>query len=313
MTRAGVQWADTESNTLDTTYIGPAGPLPTPRVVDISQERTTKSLFWSETIPLPNDLRVSLGARYDDPTDYDAALTYSAGLEANVNSTTVWHLRFGTGREHPIPTDGDIQRGIVPLEATTCSAETGWILHPDASSRWELNAFWTNTRDARILYNDPPGAVGADAFISKSEDLTTYGVELAYDRGVSDNLRWFANYTYLRENVTNHNEPFIPGPLYPTVAEPPMHTVAAGIRAENGETRGALSVRYSDDYVAMNRRLQYPTRVDGFVVFSLKLTRTTRSGEVSLFVDNLLDAEYETMPAFPRPGRNYLISYSQRF
>ena len=63
----------------------------------------------------------------------------------------------------------------------------------------------------------------------------------------------------------------------------------------------------------MNRRLQHPTPVDGFVVFSLKLTRATKNGEVSLFVDNLLDADYETMPAFPRPGRNYLISYSQRF
>ena len=98
----------------------------------------------------------------------------------------------------------------MPPEATTCSAETGWIVHPDASSRWELDVFWTSTRDARILYNDPPGAVGADAYISKSEDLTTYGVELTHDRRVNDNLRWFANYTYLRENVTNHNEPFIP-------------------------------------------------------------------------------------------------------
>jgi outer membrane receptor protein involved in Fe transport len=155
--------------------------------------------------------------------------------------------------------------------------------------------------------------VGADAYISKSEDLTTYGMELTYDRRVNDNLGWFANYTYLRENVTNDNEPLIPGPLYPTIAEPPTHIAAAGIRVQSGKTRGALSARYSDDYVAMNRRLQYATPVDGFVVFSLKLTRATKSGELSLFVDNLLDTEYETMPAFPRPGRNYLIGYSQPF
>jgi outer membrane cobalamin receptor len=313
MTRAGVQWAETTSDTLDTTYIGREGPLPTPQVLRISQERTTRSLFWSETIPLHSDLRVSLGARYDDPTDHDAALTCAVGAEANLTGSTTWHLHFGTGREHPIPTDGDILRGIVPPEATTCSAETGWTVHPDASSRWELNVFWTKTRDARILYNDPPGAVGADAYISKSEDLTTYGMELTYDCRVSDNVGWFANYTYLRENVTNDNEPLIPGPLYPTIAEPPTHIAAAGIRVQSGKTRGALSARYSDDYVAMNRRLQYATPVDGFVVFSLKLMRATKSGELSLLVDNLLDTEYETMPAFPRPGRNYLISYSQPF
>jgi iron complex outermembrane receptor protein len=313
MTRAGVQWAKITSDTLDTTYIGGQGPLPTPKVLRISQERKTKSLFWAETMPLRSDLRVSVGARYDDPTGYDAAFTYSVGVEANVTGSTTWHLHFGTGREHPIPTDGDIQQGIEPPEARTCSAETGWTVHPDASSRWAVNIFWTNTRDARILYNDPPGAVGADAYISKSEDLTTWGTELTYDRSVNDNLKWFASYTYLREKVTNNNNPFIPGPLYPTVAEPPTHIAAAGIRADIAKTRIALSARCSDDYVAMNRRLQYATPVESFMVLSLKLTRATKSGEISLFVDNLLDAEYETMPAFPRPGRNYLISYSQPF
>jgi outer membrane cobalamin receptor len=264
-------------------------------------------------MPLRSDLRVSAGARYDDPTAHDAALTYSVGVEANVSGSTTWHLHFGTGREHPIPTDGDIQQGIEPPDARTCSAETGWTVHPDASSRWEMNVFWSNTRDARILYNDPPGAVGADAYISKSEDLTTYGIELTYDRRVNSSLKWFAGYTHLREKVTNDNEPLMPGPLYPAVAEPPVHIAAVGIRAQTGKTRVALSAKYSDDYVAMNRRLQYATRVGDFTVFSLKLTRTTKSGELSLFVDNLLDAEYETMPAFPRPGRNYLISYSQHF
>ena len=308
MTRAGVQWAKIASDTLDTTYIGGQGTLPTPKVLRISQERKTKSLFWSETTPLRSDLRVSVGARYDDPTGYDAAFTYSVGVEANLTDSATWHLHFGTGREHPIPTDGDIQQGIEPPEARTCSAETGWTVRPDASSRWALNIFWTNTRDARILYNDPPGAVGADAYISKSEGLTTWGTELTYDRSVNDNLRWFASYAYLRENVTNNNDPFMPGPLYPTVAEPPTHIAAAGIRAQSGKTRGALSAKYSDDYVAMNRRMQYATPVDGFMVLSLKLTRAINSGELSLLVDNALDTQYATMPAFPRPGRNVLLT-----
>jgi outer membrane cobalamin receptor len=32
-----------------------------------------------------------------------------------------------------------------------------------------------------------------------------------------------------------------------------------------------------------------------------------------LFIDNLLDTDYETMPAFPRPGRNYLAEYTVAF
>jgi outer membrane cobalamin receptor len=63
--------------------------------------------------------------------------------------------------------------------------------------------------------------------------------------------------------------------------------------------------------MALSRLMKYAAPVDSFVTFDLKLTRTFGSGEVSLLVDNLLDSEYETMPAFPRPGRNYLLSYSQ--
>jgi len=53
--------------------------------------------------------------------------------------------------------------------------------------------------------------------------------------------------------------------------------------------------------------------VDSFLVFDIRLARPLGRGEVSLFVDNLLDTDYETMPAFPRPGRNYLLSYSAAF
>jgi len=311
MTRTGLQWSKITSDTIDTTYIGSGGPLPKPRVLAISDQRACKSLFWAQTIPLRSRLRASLGARYDDPTDYDGAFTVSAGLEADVSDQSTWHMHVGTGRENPTPTDGDVLRGTRPLQATTLSAETGWMVRPDSASRWEVNAFWSRTEDARILYNDPPGAIGPTAYISKAEDLTTWGVELVYDREVSDHLRWFSNYTYLCEDVTNNNEPFMPGPLYPTIPEPPRHIAASGLRADLGATRVAFNVKYSGDYMGLNRLMRYAAPVDSFVTFDLKLTRTLGSGKASLFVDNLLDSDYETMPAFPRPGRNYLLSYSQ--
>jgi len=317
MTRAGLQWAKTKSDTLQTVYykkeMAQWVQLPKPKVTRVSQDRKTKSLFWNQTIPLRGNLRASVGARYDDPTGYDAALTYSAGVEADVSANTTWHFHSGTGQEHPMPSDGDIQRGIVPQEAKTLSAETGWTLRPDDASRWQLNIFWSKTENARILYNDPPGAIGPTAYISKAEDLTTSGAELIYDRQVNENLRWFANYTYLREDVTNKNEPYIPGPLYPTIAEPPKHIAAAGLRAKARESRIAFSAKYSGGYMALNRLMKYAAPVDSFLVFDLKLIRPLGSGEISLFVENLLDTDYETMPAFPRPGRNYLAEYSLDF
>jgi outer membrane cobalamin receptor len=319
MMRAGLQWAKVRSDTVQTVYYtknkktGQWVKVPNPDPTRVAQERKTKSLFWNQTVPLRRNLRASVGARYDDPSGYDAALTYAAGVEADVSPNATWHLHLGTGQEYPMPTDGDLQRGIIPEKASTLSADTGWTLRPDDSSRWQLNVFWSKTEDARILYNHPAGAIGPLAYISKAEDLTTSGAELIYDRQVNESLRWFANYTYLREDVTNKNEPYIPGPLYPTVAEPPRHIAAVGLRTKAGETRVAVSAKYSGDYMALNRLMKYAAPVDGFLVFDLKLIHPVGSGEVSLFIDNLLNTDYETMPAFPRPGRNYLMSYNQPF
>jgi len=161
-----------------------------------------------------------------------------------------------------------------------------------------------------VLYNDPPGAIGPTAYISKAEDLTQWGLELAYKRRVNDDVSWFANYTYLREDVTNTNAPLIPGPLYPTISEPPAHIAAAGVRADVNGTRVSFNAKYSSDYMALNRLMRTAAPVDSYLVFDLKLSRRAGSGRLSLLVDNVFDADYETMPAFPRPGRSYLVEYS---
>ncbi len=314
ITRAGFQWAKITSDMLNTRYYRKTSsgwmPLPHPKVVYVAQERKTKSLFWNRTIPLGPRLRASAGARWDDPSDNAPMATFSTGLECDLSARTTWHLHVGTGEAYPLPTEGDITHGIVPVKARTLSAEMGWAVRPDESSQWQLNLFRTDTKNARILYNSPPGALGPTAFLSKAEDLTQAGVELIYNRQVNENLRWFANYTYLYEDVTNRHEPHIPGPLYPTVAKVPAHIAAAGIRATTGKTRLSLSAKYSADYMAQNRLMKYAWPVDSYLVFDFKMVRKIGVGELSVFVDNLLDTDYETMPAFPRPGRNYRVSYT---
>ena len=309
ITRLGVQWADVSSDTLQTQYVGPSGPLPKPKVTAVSQDRTTKSAFLNETAPLRANVRASVGARLDDMDDFSPDLSFAAGLEATVSSRTMWYLNAGTGVEHPDPTAGDVDKGIVPPEANSLSLETGWSVQPTSVSRWTAALFWTRTRDARVLYNDPPGSIGPLAFISKPEDLKTWGVELAYDGKINERLRWFANYTYLVEDLSNSNRPAIPGPLYPNAPEPPRHLGAAGIRGEMGNTRIAMSAKHASDHFEQNRLMKTAFPADSFLVLDLKLSRRIGSGELSLFIDNLLDTDYETMPAFPRPGRNYLVSY----
>jgi outer membrane cobalamin receptor len=53
--------------------------------------------------------------------------------------------------------------------------------------------------------------------------------------------------------------------------------------------------------------------VDAYLVFDLTVRHPVGRGEVAIAINNLLDADYETMPAFPRPGRNYLVNYRTAF
>jgi outer membrane receptor protein involved in Fe transport len=313
LTRVGLQWSDLNSDTLQTQYSGPSGPLPTPKVTDVSQDRSTWSAFLNHTVPLRTNLRASLGGRYDNTDAFSPDLTFSVGLEATVSPKTTWYLNFGTGAEHPEPTAGDVEKDIVPSKATSVGAETGWTVRPNESAAWTVNLFWAKTRDGRVLYNDPPGTIGPLAFLSKAEDITTSGVEFIYNRRVNDRLSWFANYAYLREDVTNHNLPAIPGPVYPFLPEPPKGIAAAGVRADMGETRVALSAKYASDHFEQSRLMKTAAPVDACLVFDLTLRHPVGRGEIAVAVNNLLDADYETMPAFPRPGRNYLVSYRTAF
>jgi len=309
MTRVGLQWSGLTSDTLQTQYIGPSGPLPTPKVTGVSQDRSVWSAFASHTVPLRTNLRASLGARYDNMDAFSPDLTFSFGLEANLSPKTTWYLNLGTGAEHPEPTAGDVEQDIMPPKATSVSAETGWTVRPDDARAWTFALFWAKTRDARVLYNDPPGSIGPLAFVSKAEDLRTSGVEVIYNRRVSDRLSWFANYAYLREDVTNNNPPAIPGPDYAFAPEPPKHVLAAGVRADAGKTRIALSAKYASDHFEQSRLMKTAAPVDAYMAFDLTLRHPVSRGEIAVAINNLLDADYETMPAFPRPGRNYLMSY----
>jgi outer membrane receptor protein involved in Fe transport len=313
MTRVGWQWSGLSSDTLQTQYIGPSGPLPKPKVTDVSQDRSTWSAFVNHTAPLSADWRASLGARYDNMDDFSPDVTFSLGLEATLSPKTTWYLDVGTGAEHPEPTAGDVEQGIVPPKAVSVGAETGWTVRPDESQAWTVGVFWAKTRDARVLFNDPPGAIGPLAFLSKPEDLTTSGIEAVYNRRVDDRFSWFANYAYLREEVTNNNPPAIPGPVYPFLPEPPKGIAAAGVRADMGKTRVALSTKYASDHLEQSRLMATAAPVDAYLVFDLTVRHPVGRGEVAIAINNLLDADYETMPAFPRPGRNYLVNYRTAF
>lgn len=304
--RLGLQYGASDSDVLDIRYGKKLVRIQT------SDDRTTRSAFANYVYPLRPGVRLSAGARYDDPDDYDGAMTYSAGVEYELSAKTQLHAHYGYGVGFPIPTAGDTQRGTdLPTERSN-SVDLGWTIRPNENTVGEAAMFWSKVKDGTVLYNDPPGSIGPDAWFSKVEDITTYGLELTYQRRTHLG-EWFANYTYLRRDVTNQILPRIPGPDYPRLESPPEHLGAVGVRWQSGLTRYALNAKWSGEYQAQSRLMATAYPVDAFVVFDFTVRRPVGNGELWLIVDNLFDASYETMPAFPRPGRNYLIGYRQAF
>jgi outer membrane receptor protein involved in Fe transport len=304
--RMGLQYGENESDVLDIRY---GKKIVTVKTAD---DRVTRSAFANYIYPLRPNLRLSAGLRYDDPDDYEAATTYSAGIDYDLTAHTQLHAHYGYGVGFPIPTPGDITRHVVLPKERSNSIDVGWTLRPNDNTVGEIAFFWSKTKDGTVLYNDPPGSIGPDAWYSKVEDITTSGIELLYQKRWSWG-EWFANYTYLDREVTNHNAPLIPGPSYPRLESPPRHLAASGIRWQHGATRYALSAKWSDSYQAQSRLMATAYPVDPFLVLDLTARHRLGEGELWLTVDNLFNTNYETMPAFPRPGRNYLVGYRQAF
>jgi outer membrane receptor protein involved in Fe transport len=300
--RLGLQYAKSGSDTLDIRYGKQTQTILT------RDDRTTRSAFACYTHPLRPDLRLTAGLRYDDPDDFGGEMTYSVGLEQDVSPRTQFHAHYGRGAGFPIPTAGDVQRGtILPVERSQ-HVDIGWTLRPDPNRIAGLGLFWSKIRDGTVLYNDPAGSIGPDAWYAKVEDIETYGLECTYQQRWRRG-EWFANYTFLERDVTNRKTPLIPGPDYPRLDRPPKHLGAIGLTRDVGKTRFTLTGKWSDSYLAQSRMMATAFPVDAYFVLDLRVRRQLRSGELSLLVDNLLNTSYETMPAFPRPGRNYLVSY----
>ena len=297
---------EAEFDVLDIRY----GPMT--RTFITNTDRTSIGVFTAYTYPLRPDLRLTGGLRYDDPDDFDGELTFSAGLEKDISPKTQFHIHYGRGAGFPIPTTGDIAADNIPPVERSHHVDLGWTVRPNADRIAGLSLFWSDVSDGSVLYNDPPGAIGPDAWLSKVEDIETYGLEFTYQQRF-DGGEWFANYTYMERDVTNNNSPAIPGTAYPNLESPPENLATAGVRIANGGTRYALTGRWAESYLAQNRLMSTAYPVDSFVVFNLKVTQQMGGGELAVLVDNLFNASYETMPAFPRPGRNYLFSYSQAF
>ena len=165
-----------------------------------------------------------------------------------------------------------------------------------------LRGFHTMIDDqiVQIVVSDDP---------SQSQDInagetTSYGLEAELRHRYSDDLEWFANYTYTHSEIQNDLEPDQDGAEVPFV---PAHMGNIGVMFSlpHGIRASAylqLTGSIYDSTSKMGR-----TEFDGYALFNAKIEKQWVKSEdvsVSVFLDiyNLADDEFEMPWQFQDPG-----------
>ena len=281
-----------------------------------------KSIFAENEQTVNEQLKIDYGLRYDKPSDRTGGFSVSMGAERKVKQgiTHFAHLSSGIN----IPSYEEIEaRGL----------KTGRSYHLDLGSNRQLSndtllstsVFFSSISDITVPFNwwyytNPPSSQWG----SKQEDQKLWGLDLSTDWRTTKKSAFFANYTYFAGSLTTNNRQLSPPPSGTTVIKPPesilsnapKHRINLGWRYNDPDRklRASLTARYVSNYLGYGGYIVHPTPVDSYLVCDGKVSYGTASnGEWYLFIGNLFNRSYETMAAFPSPGRNYTLGYSMTF
>jgi outer membrane receptor for ferrienterochelin and colicin len=301
--RLGYEWwrlnGREQNTTIDATTLLPTAAAAT------STDNQLPSYILQDDWTLSSRTRLTWGFRYERPPDRDDALVYSLGLERNLSPKTMFYARFGTGVSYPTVQ----QLATNPALEDTKSAN--WDVGFDHSFRANLTGrlgwFRTSIENDTVSYLKTGGnATNSKDYLSAQADTTTTGVEAEMQGLLRTDLRWFANYTWMSRDVTN--TPLIEGrPL--GVQLPPHNMVNGGLRwRPNERTEVAFTHRVVGSYRATSGYFGGTVAIEAYQVASLTVSRDLAPNlKLNAGIDNLFDEDYQTLPGFPMPGRNYFI------
>lgn len=168
-------------------------------------DRQTKSAYIQDQISFSNKFYVTLGARYDDPDDFESEVTYRATTNYQFSNNTRLHAAYGTGFKAPslfqlfghTPNNfGSEFRGNSDLD-------------PEISKSWEIgfdHVFWQNRANSSVTYfRSAIDDLITTIFLPTSDSTTVnrdnvdmYGVESNITIAANTDIDINVNYTFTR-------------------------------------------------------------------------------------------------------------------
>jgi len=311
----------------------------------IEESRYTQSIFLEDEI-IVEPLTVTLGGRWDNPSDYDSQFSPKINLLWNLTDKS--RLRASWGKAYRAPSLQDLYwpsdpftQGNEDLKAEkTTSYELGWEQEWNERVLSRLTYFQQEVKDMiQWAPTGPPGLYGPKWWPDNIGRVKTQGLEaevkVAFTENINSTICWthFFKATQKRDEIVNGFTSEMEEKKRDAIYTPEnkvdltfTHKNLFGIGAEfNLNAQYVSKVKnYYTDWDHMNPVTgAVPTeekKLSAYTVVNVKVSKNIRNWEVFLAVDNLFDENYATRFGYdlddndyPMPGRSVTIGGKVEF
>lgn len=261
------------------------------------ESRTERSFFIEDRYSRPfgdtSRLELSAGFRYDRYETF--------GSERSPRIAAAWisgnhKFRGAYGEAFRAPSIGELYfpfSGNVGLDAERSSSiEAGYDVALGGSGLASITLFRSRYRNLIVFDN-------ATFAFANAGRARTAGMELSFERELSQSAYLSASYTLLEAEAEENDEPLIRRPRH-------SGSVQWGYRRGNTDTNIALlHTGRRDDIMAVTPF----DRVSSRAYTTVDVTTQLRSGRFTPYikVENVTDTEYEEVFGYPSPGRRTIF------
>ncbi|MFA6195818.1 MAG: TonB-dependent receptor [Sulfurimonas sp.] len=301
---------------------------PTTSFLKDDLSRTITYGYLQDLISLTEDVDVILGLRVDNYSDFAAKVSKRAAVVYRATDETIFKLLYGSAFRAPTLTEayanGHINyragdENLKPEETNTYEAVA--IYSPNFYNKFSLNLFYSDLSNVIDLEENQYTIAGYQNY----DDRTSRGIEFEYFFNAKQNHNFYFNATYVD---TDYITPPEEDSVSVTQSMPDISKImykAMYIYSPTNKLSFGTTWHFYSQTTQSELGWIQADEVDSTVkqthIFDETLTyRFSTSSEARAGIKNILNADvrqpsyyYNTEGGVKREGRNYFISYVQKF
>ena len=271
--------------------------------------------YLQDQIALPRELRLIAGARFDEHSEFGAAISPRAGIIRNLSPATT--LRASAGRAYRAPSltelfQPDVYFGSV-LFRSNPDLDPEYIISTDLGLEHRFAE--SLTAGLNLFYNDRDDLItktvsGSTLSYANTDEAWSAGVEAGVEWRMAPGLKAYANYTGQRtENRETKRD-------LEHMAE---HMLSAGLMLSRSFREWTLGASTDAHYIGKRGYVDFATglweELDEYIRLDAALRCSYRNLVWAGFtIENAADETYREWPLIqPAPGRLYAFEIGMNY